>query len=63
MERAQAYRLWAYRKAAWAIDDWPESVAGIYREHGEAGLQKLPEIGKSVAAEIGKWLRANVTIS
>jgi DNA repair photolyase len=57
LEQAQAYRIWAYRKAAWTVDEWPESVAEIYREQGEAGLQKLPEIGKGVAAEIGKWLQ------
>jgi hypothetical protein len=63
LEQAQQYRIWAYRKAAWTIDEWPESVAEIHREHGAAGLQKLPEVGKSVAAEIGKWLRVSVTES
>lgn len=52
LEQAPAYRIWAYRKAAWTIDEWPESVAEIYRAHGEAGLQKLPGIGKELAAEI-----------
>jgi DNA repair photolyase len=57
LEQAPAYRIWAYRKAAWTVDEWPESVAEIYREQGEAGLQKLPDIGKSAAAEMGKWLQ------
>jgi DNA repair photolyase len=61
LEQAQSYRVWASRKAAWTVDEWPKSVAEIYREHGEAGLQKLPGIGKSVAAEIGKWLKARIT--
>jgi DNA repair photolyase len=63
LEQAPVYRIWAYRKAAWTIDESSESVVEIYGKYGEAGLQKLPEIGKSVAAEIGKWLQANVTIS
>jgi DNA repair photolyase len=63
LEQAQTYRIWAYRKAAWTIDEWPKSVAEIYCQHGEAGLQKLPEIGKSVAAEMGKWLRSHVMVS
>jgi hypothetical protein len=56
LELAQPYRIWAYRKAAWTIDEWPESVAEIYRHQGEEGLQKLPGIGKGLAAEIGKGL-------
>jgi DNA repair photolyase len=52
LEQAQTYRIWAYRKAAWTIDEWPESVAEIYRQHGETGLQKLPGIGKGLATEI-----------
>lgn len=59
MELAQAdtYRVWAYRKAAWAVDECAESIAEIYQRNGEAGLQKLPDVGKSVAVEIGKWLK------
>jgi DNA polymerase/3'-5' exonuclease PolX len=56
LEQAQEYRIWAYRKAAWTIDEWPESVAEIYRNQGEAGLQKLPGIGKGLATEIVKLM-------
>ncbi len=56
LAQADTYRLWAYRKAAWAVDECAESVAEIYRRNGEGGLQKLSGVGKSVAAEIGKWL-------
>jgi DNA repair photolyase len=61
LEQAQGYRIWAYRKAAWAVDEWPESVADVYRSRGEAGLRELPGIGKSLAGEIGGWLRRNST--
>jgi hypothetical protein len=27
LEEAQDYSIWAYRKAAWAVDEWPESIA------------------------------------
>jgi DNA polymerase/3'-5' exonuclease PolX len=56
-EQAQDYRIWAYRKAAWTVDEWPESVAETYRARGEVGLQELPGIGKSLAGEIARWLR------
>jgi DNA repair photolyase len=56
LEQAQEYRLWAYRKAAWTVDELDESIGDIYATKGEAGLQALPGIGKSIAAQIAKWL-------
>jgi DNA repair photolyase len=56
LEEAEEYRTWAYRKAAWAVDEWPESVAEIHQAQGEAGLRELPGIGKSLAGQIAKWL-------
>ncbi len=57
LEQAKEYRLWAYRKAAWTVDEWPESIADIHQARGEAGLRELPGIGKSLASVIAKWLR------
>jgi DNA repair photolyase len=57
LEQANDYRIWAYRKAAWTADEWQESLAEIYQARGETGLQELPGIGKSLAAEIAGWLR------
>jgi DNA polymerase/3'-5' exonuclease PolX len=57
LEQAQGYRIWAYRKAAWTVDEWPESVAETYEARGEPGLRELPGIGRSIAAQIAGWLR------
>ena len=56
LEQAKDYRIWAYRKAAWTVDEWPESVAEIYAAEGESGLRKLPHIGKRIAERIARWL-------
>ncbi len=56
LEQARGYRIWAYRKAAWTVDEWPESVADIYHDRGEAGLRELPGIGESLAGQIAGWL-------
>ncbi len=50
-------RVWAYRKAAWTIDEWPHSIAEVFATRGERGLQTLPEISSGIAAEIAQWLR------
>ena len=57
LEQAKEYRIWAYRKAAWTVDEWPESVAEVYRARGEGGLRELPGIGKSLAGKVAGWLR------
>jgi DNA repair photolyase len=56
LEQADNYRVWAYRKAAWTVDECQESLEGIYQLDGQAGLQKLPGIGQSLAGEIARWL-------
>ena len=58
LEQASDQRIWAYRKAAWTIDEWPDSVAELYAQRGEVGLRQLPGIGTSISGEIAKWLAA-----
>jgi len=56
---AKSYRIWAYRKAAWSVDELPYSIAQLNNEHGVSGLQEVPDIGKSMAGEISRWLQDN----
>ena len=63
LEQAQSYRIWAYRKAAWAVDEWPESIADIYDTRGEAGLRELPGVGKSIVGRIVAWLQEESCVS
>jgi len=46
----------AYRKAAWSVDEWPDSVGDLYAEQGEAGLRTLPAVGQRLASHIAQWL-------
>jgi len=59
LEEGSSYRLWAYRKAAWAIDEMEENIESIYRQGGVNGLQSIKGVGKSLAREIVAWLQAN----
>ncbi|MGD8455615.1 MAG: hypothetical protein PVF83_04450 [Anaerolineales bacterium] len=56
LEQAKDFRIWAYRKAAWTVDELPENIAGIYQERGKKGLQELPGIGERLAGQIAQWL-------
>ena len=44
--------VWAYRKAAWAIEDLPQNIGLIYDTLGLKGLQSIPDVGPGLAAEI-----------
>lgn len=54
LELAQApnWRIWAYRKAAWTVDDWPEALDQVYSQGGAEALAALPEVGDRLAGEL-----------
>ncbi len=58
LEQATGYRQWAYRKAAWAIDEMEDDVGDLYRRGGEKGLQNIKGIGKRLALEVERWLQS-----
>ncbi len=60
LEEARSYRLWAYRKAAWAIDELEEDIESIYRQGDVKSLQSIKGVGKSLAREIEEWLQAGL---
>jgi len=51
-QRANPYRIGAYRAAARTLRDWPDSVAQLVKEHGTAALEQLPGIGERLARSI-----------
>ncbi|OGO28393.1 MAG: hypothetical protein A2Z16_09060 [Chloroflexi bacterium RBG_16_54_18] len=56
IEQAELRQIWAYRKAAWTVDEMKDSIVDIYQFVGEAGIRSLPDIGNRIASEIGMWL-------
>jgi len=57
LDCASKYRMWAYRKAAWTLEELTESVAEIYAKNGRKGLEQLKNVGKSLAEEIERQLQ------
>jgi len=51
------YKTWAYRKAAWTLEELNESVAVIYAQRGRRGLESLKGVGKTLAREIGHEIK------
>jgi len=53
------YKEWAYRKAAWVIDELRKDIREIYEEKGENGLLEIPFIGRKLAEEIKELIKKN----
>ena len=49
LENAPGQRVWACRKAAWAIEDLEQDVGLIYRQMGRKGLESVPNVGPRLA--------------
>lgn len=59
LDDAPAYKVWAYRKAAWAIEDLEQDIRLVYQQLGRKGLQSIPNVGADLAGEIETWLKAS----
>ena len=57
LDGADSRRIWAYRRAAWTVDEHPDSVMDLYQERGTEGLRSLPGIGQRLAGLIATWLK------
>jgi DNA repair photolyase len=51
-------QIWAYRRAAWAIEDMEQELGLFYRMLGIKGLQKIPNISLGLANEIEDLLQS-----
>jgi len=57
LDSAPAQRVWAYRKAAWAIEDTPQDLGLIYRAMGRKGLQSIENVGPKLAQVVEALIR------
>ena len=57
------YRVRAFRQAAMAVLGLPREVADILAADGPKELERVPGVGKSLAATIAEYLRGSQTMS
>jgi DNA polymerase/3'-5' exonuclease PolX len=53
LDNAPGQRVWANRKAAWAIEDLEQDVGLIYRQMGRKGLEGIENVGPRLAEVVG----------
>jgi hypothetical protein len=49
LDNAPNHRVWAYRKAAWAIEDLEQDLDLVYQQMGRKGLESIPNVGPGLA--------------
>jgi DNA repair photolyase len=58
LENAPSPRVWAYRKAAWAIEDLEQDVGLVYHTMGAKGLKNIPNMSAPIVREIEGLINA-----
>ena len=48
--------MWAYRKAAWAIEDLEQDVGLVYGQMGRKGLESIDSVEPRLAAVVENLL-------
>jgi DNA repair photolyase len=56
LEGASEQRIWAFRKAAWAVEDLPQEIGLLFRTLGVKGIQSIPNITGETAQVIENQL-------
>ncbi|MBU1749544.1 MAG: hypothetical protein KKA73_17815 [Chloroflexi bacterium] len=54
-----SHRVWAYRKASWALEDLEPDVRVVYETMGRKGLESIKDVGPRLGQIIEGWLTTN----
>jgi DNA polymerase/3'-5' exonuclease PolX len=57
LDNSSGQRVWAYHKAAWAIEDLEQGVRLICRQMGRKGLESIGNVGRRLVEVIEKLLQ------
>ncbi len=56
LDEAPQQRVWAYRKAAWAVEDTEQDIGLVYQMMGLRGLESIRDVGPEMAEELARLL-------
>jgi len=56
LELESPNKIWAYRKAAWVIEELQENIEELHRS---GRLEEVPGVGETLAADIGKMMEGS----
>jgi len=56
LDEAPSQQVWAYRKAAWAVEDLEPDIGQVYRSLGLRGLQSIHDVEPEIAGAMARLL-------
>jgi DNA repair photolyase len=56
LEKAPSQQIWAYRNAAWAIEDLEQDIGLVYRQMGRRGLEGIENVGTQMVDVVERLL-------
>jgi len=62
LDGAEAFRIWPYRKAAWAVEGLPQDIGLIYSQMGLRGLQSIQGVGPSIGSQLEEFINTNASL-
>jgi DNA repair photolyase len=61
LDGEESYRIWPYRKAAWALEALPQDIGLIYAQMGLKGLQSIEGVGPSIGRLLEEFIITNAS--
>jgi len=46
------YKMWAYRKAAWSVEDLKQDIGLVYKQMGLKGLESIQNVGPAIGKKL-----------
>jgi DNA repair photolyase len=56
LEKAPSQQVWAYRKAAWAVEDLEQDIGLVYKKMGCRGLESIENVGTQMVEVVENLL-------
>jgi DNA repair photolyase len=52
LSRAPDYKMWAFRKAAWSVEDLKQDIGLVYKRMGLKGLESIQHVGPAIGKKL-----------
>ncbi len=52
LDRSPDYKMWAFRKAAWSVEDLTQDIGLVYKQMGLKGLESIQHVGSAIGKKL-----------
>ena len=59
LNQAPDYKMWAFRKAAWSVEDLKQDIRLVYKQMGLKGLESIQHVGPAIGKKLEQIIIEN----